>query len=179
MTSRIRKRVKEVHFWNKEIELWTSAQIRRNLWRFDKIYEFEDVMQEARILFFKIQKKYSHITEPAHFYTLFRTSLKRMIIDKARKRRRSIVYDPATSAEEIFAGMTEYNSGHLALILEELPSELKIVLRALTTGRLRLKLDRPTKKLRHRENANMRLRRKYNLSTEDPIGELKAYLSNT
>lgn len=69
------------------------------------------------------------------------------------------------------------NAGQINLLLEEMPDELKIVLGALTTGRVRLKLDRPTTSTRHRENYNMRLRRRFNLSMDNPVGELRDYFN--
>jgi hypothetical protein len=165
--------------WTPQIGRWVTAQIIKNLWRFDRVDGFDDVMQEARLLFFKLQRTYPEVDQPAHLFSLFKTSLNRMFIDKARKRQTAITEQPL---EECTEGMLPnsplINGAHLSLILEELPSELKTVLGALTSGRVRLMVDRRTKKPRIRENYNQRLKRKFSLTIKNPIGELKASLSN-
>ena len=161
--------------WTVQIEHWTIGQIRRNLWRFDTIYEFEDVMQEAQLLFYKIRRYYPLVDEPANLFSLYKIALGNLFTDKARKRRATISTDPIE--DTMFQGI-DVNMGSLAFILDNLPSELKLVFEALTTGRVRLKVDRTTKRPRLRENLNTRLKRKFSLSMTDPVGELKTYLSN-
>lgn len=177
--------------WNRYIETWTSRQVRLNLWRFDHIDGFDDVMQEARMLFCKLERKYPSVTDVPHFFTLYKTSLFRMFIDKSRRKRDSVI-DQNTSVdemrEEALPESSLQNYGHLALILEELPDELKTVLRILTSGRVRLKVNKPTRKLLPRENYNMHLRRlmekpdangRVRLRAADLVGELRSYLTNT
>lgn len=167
--------------WTPEIEAWTAKQIRRNLWRFDKAEDLDDHMQEARLLFFTLGRKYPVVNEMRHFFALYKTSLLRKFIDKARQRKRSAI-DQEINAEEVAVEMRLQgtpNYGHVNLLLEQMPDELKMVLLALTTGRLRLKLDRPAKALRHRENHNMRLKRRFSLKSMDPVGDLRGYFANT
>ena len=101
-----------------------------------------------------------------------------MLIDKARLRRKSVI-DQDVSADDLVSEFesTLPNLGHLSLLLEEMPDELKTVLRSLTSGRIRHKLDGPTK--RPRENHNMRLKRCLVLSTDDPVGDLRSYFANS
>ena len=167
--------------WSKQVEIWTSKQVRKNLWRFDRIEEFSDIMQDARVLFFTLEKKYPIVNDMRHFFALYRTSLSRMFIDKARLKEKSVI-DQNIFLDEIIdtlqlEGIPNY--GHLALLLDELPDELKTVLQALTTGRVRLKVDRPTRTMHQRENYNMRLKRRFSLSMSDPVGELRNYFATT
>lgn len=138
-------------------------------------------MQEARLLFLTLEKKYPVVNEIRHFFALYKTSLLRTFINKARTKQRSAI-DQEVNTEDV-AGLMRLqgtpNYGHVNLLLEEMPDELKIVLRALTTGRLRLKLDRPAKTLRHRENHNMRLKRRFSLKSMDPVGDLRGYFADT
>lgn len=168
--------------WNDKIDGWTSYQIRKNLWRFDKADDFDDVMQEAKLLFFTLGKKYPIVNEAAHFFALYKTSLSRMFIDKARLKQRSVI-NQDVCADDVAADLQLEgnlpNCGYANLLLNELPDELKIVLRALTTGRIRLKLDRPAKKFHSRENHNMRLRRRFSLTSTDPVGDLRGYFANS
>lgn len=161
-------------------EAWTAKQVKANLWRFDRMNDFEDIMQDARLLFFKLETKYQDIcTDKPHLFALYRTSLSRMFIDKSRKKRASIDDLLCLNEDEIFqVASQDTNLGALALILDELPSELKTVLKHLTTGRVRLKLNKSTKKVRYRENLNMRLKRRFSLTTADPVGDLKAFFNS-
>lgn len=174
-----RKRVVPVWHptWNTDIQKWTAAQVRRNMWRFDKADDFEDVMQEAFLVFMKVERAYPVVNNAAHFFALYKTALHRFFHDKTRLLQRTV---ETSSTEELGYELPHQsnmpNLGHLALILEEMPDEMKTVLGALTSGRVRLKLDRPAKKLRQRENHNMRLKRRFSLTSDDPVGDLKAYL---
>jgi hypothetical protein len=166
--------------WTKEIKKWTATQVRLNLWRFDPaIDSFDDVMQEAHILFLTLLKKYPIASEAAHFFTIYKTSLARMFIDKARLRQRSAI-DQTVNAEAVIEdlqlpGVSNY--GYLNTLLDEMPDELKLVLRALTQGRYRLKVDRLTATSQPRENFNIRLKRQFpSMTLEDPAGDLKRVL---
>jgi|SRR5882724_1907478 len=167
--------------WSKQIEIWTSKQIQKNLWRFDRIEEFNDIMQDAKVLFYTLEKKYPIVKDMRHFFTLYKTSLNRMFIDKQRLKEKSVIDQNVFLDEVIDALHLEGtpNYGHLALLLDELPDELKTVLQALTTGRVRLKLDRPTRTMHQRENYNMRLKRRFSLSMSNPVGELRNYFANS
>jgi hypothetical protein len=177
-----RKRLRPVPFpvWNIDIEKWTAKKVRENLWRFDPINDFADVMQEARILFWKLEKTYPSVIDAPLFFALYRTSLSRMFIDKARSRALKIQATACIHdlSEEAQPESNLQNYGLLGLIVEELPPELKTVLRVLTSGRVRLKLDKPTKKVRFRENHNMRLKRRYGLAG-NPVSELKNHFNNS
>jgi hypothetical protein len=159
--------------WSSSIEKWTAAQIYKNMWRFDRVETPEDVMQDARLLFHTLLQKYPIVTENAHFFALYKTSLLRMFVDKSRIKQKSVV----DAGDELTDhGVDHSNYGYLAAILDEMPEELQLVLKTLTMGKIRLKLDRPTKRPTPRENLNMRLKRQLSLQTEDPVGALRAYL---
>lgn len=166
--------------WTPKIESWTAGKIKENTWRFDALHDFDDVMQEARILFWKLEKMYPIVNEPSHFFALYKTSLLRSFTDRSRLKQKSPI-DQEVVAEEIALNTESpfQNYGYLNLLLHEMPDELKTVLGALTSGRIRLKLDRPTIAKRHRENHNMRLRRRISMETIDPVGDLRAYFFNS
>lgn len=162
---------------SKIIRTWINDPVRK--WNLDTALEgFDDLMQEAKILFLTLERKYPVANNMAHFSSLFRTSLTRALIDKDRARRRKGTI-PAEPIDEVvddlcLQGIPNY--GYFNVLLEEMPSELKLVLRALTSGRVRLKLDRPTP-ARPRENFNMRLKRRFpELTLIDPAGDLQRVL---
>lgn len=159
-----------------ELKRWTASKIRSNLWRFDPMHDFDDIMQEALIKYYKLKERYQ-VDSPAHFATLYRTSISRMIIDKARERRKRLADTYLEDVtEEMLPESNLQNLGLTSIILQEMPSELKAAVHLLTSGRVRLKLDKPTKKLRFRENHNMRLQRRLGLA--NAVGTLKAYLTS-
>ncbi len=167
--------------WSKQVEYWTIKQVHKNLWRFDRMEEFSDIMQDARVLFFTLEKKYPIVNDMRHFFALYRTSLNRMFLDKTKIKQRSVI-DQNVFLDDILDALHlegTPNYGHLSLLLDELPDELKTVLQALTTGRVRLKLDRPTRTMHQRENHNMRLKRRFSLSLSNPVGELRNYFANS
>jgi hypothetical protein len=163
--------------WNNKIEIWTINQVKKNMWRFDPVDEISDVMQEARLLFFKLTKKYPMVSKDYHFFYLYKTSLSRLFIDKSRKKQKVVETDCLDEIGEIGVhGVPNY--GYLNLLVEEMPDELKTVLRYLTTGRIRHKLDRPTQKPLPRENHNMRLRRQLPIAMVDPVGDLRRFIQS-
>lgn len=176
----MRKRVMPVFTpqWNSEIETWTAGRIKLNLWRFDRVEDFDDIMQQAKLLFFILGKKYPIAKNLPHFFTLYKVSLLRMFHDKSCKKSRSSPDEIIPIEDAVWLQGTP-NFGHFNLLLAELPEEMQIVLRALTCGRVRLKLDRPTKTFAPRENHNMRLKRRFSLAAEDPVGDLRGYFANT
>jgi hypothetical protein len=166
--------------WNTQVEKWTKYQIDKNIWRFDNIEGFDDLLQQARILFWELSLKYPAADGPSHFFALYKTSLLRRFTDKARARQKSIIDQNAVVDNEGLDSRLGYtiNAGQINLLLEEMPDELKTVLGALTSGRVRLKLDRPTTSTRYRENHNMRLKRRLALSMANPVGDLRNYFNS-
>jgi hypothetical protein len=161
--------------WNRKIEIWTLNQVKRNMWRFDPIDTYEDVMQEAKLLFYTLTKKYPIVIEIAIFFTLYKASLSNMFIDKTRKKSKSI--ETHELLEDVHLhGIPNY--GYMNLLVDELPDDLKLVLKHLTGGRIRRTLDRPTPKSIPRENHNMRLRRKLPIALIDPVGDLKRFIQS-
>lgn len=172
--------------WTKDIERCAAAQIRAWMsdtvrkWNLDPATEgFDDLLQEARILFYTLEKKYPVANNMAHFSALFKTSLARSLIDRDRTRKRkaklpSVHIDDVVDDPQL-VGMPNY--GYFNVLLEEMPDELKLVLKDLTSGRVRLKVDRPTPPSRPRENFNMRLKRRFpQLTLDDPVGDLQRIL---
>lgn len=163
--------------WSPEIEKWTLEQIRLNKWRFHRTEDTDDILQEAKLLFWQLQKRYPTAIRIPHFFTLYKNSLLRKFHDKARKMMRTVDETPTDDAG-IFEQGGSVNCGALAVLLEEMPDELKLSLKFLTAEKVRLKLAKPTQKRRYRENHNLRLKRCLGLTSTDPVGDLKSYLSN-
>lgn len=185
MAKRQRVRMAWQPVWTSEIEKWTRYQLQIHLFNCsksttikDNAIGIDDLLQEAKIVFLKLTKTYCIVANEAHFFCLYRTSLSRFLIDRVRaKHRRPSEYLVDDNPAQDRVGEVT-NAGHLKILIEQMPDELKLVLKALTAGRIRLKLNRPTASLRTRENLNTRLRRQLALTSADPVGDLKRYLLN-
>ena len=187
MTNPARKRVHPTWHptWTPETERWSSALIRRWMnhpsrkWNLDPAIDgFDDILQDAKILFFSLEAKYPVANNMGHFGSLFKTSLSRMLIDrdraKCRKITTTLLIDDLVDDPQL-QGIPNY--GYFNILLEEMPHELKMVLKALTSGRVRLKVERTNPPARPRENLNMRLKRRLpELSLSDPAGDLQRHL---
>ncbi len=174
--------------WDGVFEGWTAKFIRRNKWRCDSIDEFDDLMQDAKVIFSRLRHKYPKVVEPKHFMSLYQISIRNYFHDKSRyvrrKRAAGIVdatYEDASRTVSYFdRRMSDLtNPGYMKALIEEMPDELKLVLSTLThTTRRRLRIKQPKSKLplRQRESLNKRLCRTLNLTTTDPVGDLYRYL---
>lgn len=116
---------------------WSARFIRKNMWRSDPIYSFDDHMADAYILFRHVLSSYPQITEPKHIMALFQTSMRNEYNDKAKewkiKRAAEISYETAISEDiKILDTLGEENNyGYLNILLSQLSPKLKIVIEAL------------------------------------------------
>lgn len=62
---------------------------RRNLWRVRPLYDIEDLMGEAYIVFLRIVRKYPRVIDPPHFMSLFLSSWSRVLHSMASRRTKS------------------------------------------------------------------------------------------
>jgi len=162
---RVRLRRERVHVWvpqwHGDVETWASKFINANLWRCDKILSKEDLLQEAYIIFMKIFERYPRVSQPNHFISLFQTSFRNYIHDHSRyMQRKKLVHEDTTAdVSELFTNTIGEvtHSGYLALLLDEMPEELKMALEALANQEPELYSKR--QRGMPRENLNMKLRR--------------------
>ena len=152
--------------WNDTPRQWAAKFIRRNQWRCDRIYEFDDLMQEAYLIFLKITQKYPRVIEPHHFMGLYKMAVANWFHDRAAymQRKNTQHVDLAVDPMELCLGQTGElrHAGELAILLSEAPHELRLALSLLTDNPAALKASHKPKELR--ENLNMKLRRILGLS---------------
>lgn len=72
-----------------EVEGAAANLCRKNLWRVAPLYEFDDLMQEARLKFLYVQLKYPRVIDPPHFMVLFLRSFTNHLHRLAAARGRS------------------------------------------------------------------------------------------
>jgi hypothetical protein len=161
--------------WQGPIQQWSAKFIKNNKWRCDRIYDFEDLMQEAHLIFLRISDKYPRIIEPKHFMGLYKVALSNWFHDRASyMKRHGQAVDLGIDPMELCMGHTgEGHTGLLNLLLEEAPQELRLALTLLAENPEALRTD--TKQAGQRENLNMKLRRILGLSA---AFDLKALLTD-
>lgn len=117
--------------------------IRRFYPALQRHHTFEDLLQEAWVVFLKCQRKYGgDVTNAAWFMSLYSTSLNHKLIRLVEFTKRYNCVD----AEGIEPVSDTENMGFLSVMLQELPQDIKELLRAMclpTTDHHRLrKLNR-------------------------------------
>ena len=162
--------------WEGTVRQWSAKFIRTNQWRCDKIYEFDDLMQEAYLIFLRISEKYPRIIAPNHFMGLYKVALSNWFNDRASyMKRHGQAVDVGVDPMELCLGQTGElrHAGYLNILLEEAPQELRLALALLAENPEALR----TEELHtgQRENLNMKLRRILGLSA---AFDLKALLTD-
>ena len=116
------------------IEGWTVNYCKVNFWRVQSSMMWDDVMQEANVVFLRCQAKYPDIETPQHFMALYKTAWTHHFTDLAFGDSKLKVMVSTTLAEsdtdgvEFEATGDLYNDGHLATLLRQAPSEVLMVL---------------------------------------------------
>lgn len=180
MSKRERPKLNWLPEWDRTVSGWAANFIKKNIWRCDRIDSFEDLMQDAYLVFEKVRRAYPKVTEPKHFMSLFQTSLRNSIHDRSRymKRKKLVHEDTALDISELYAERIgePTNYGQLQIIFNEMPEELHWAL-ALMNNHPELLRTEGSK----RENLNMRLRRLLGLpdGVFDFVGELKHQLKGS
>lgn len=117
--------------WSDSIEIWSRKFIRRNLWRCDWLHSFEDLMQDAYMVFLYIGRSYPNVS-PAQFMALYKRSMENKLNDRASKkqRQRGARVDTSKDVSELADGRIgeTTNAGYLQALLDAAPAELKMAL---------------------------------------------------
>jgi DNA-directed RNA polymerase specialized sigma24 family protein len=72
--------------WKGPIEGWATNHINRNLWKVTPRYDFDDLFQDAYLFFLICCERYTTVSTPQHFMSLFQRCLSNHILDLAAKR---------------------------------------------------------------------------------------------
>lgn len=164
--------------WDDSLRGWAAKFIRKNVWRCDRVNEFDDLMQDAYLCFVKVAERYPRVVEPRHFMSLFQTTLRNYMHDHSRytQAKRGAIEETALDVSELCSNrMGEVtNHGYLHALLAEAPEELQMALILLATDPEAVRVSPP----HTRENLNMRLRRVLGVGEGfDFAGQLRAVLA--
>ncbi len=162
-----RQRLDFVPEFDGAISGWAVNHIKRNYWRVASRYEFQDLIQEAWIIFDRTRDHYPHVNNPAQFFSLFRTTFINHIHDLAinSMTERDLVVDVSDedlSFEDILSNIVgdSPNAGFANVLFSQAPQELKLLLHSMLDdakrGLFRQKMKRldPGHRLSERETTN-------------------------
>lgn len=125
MTAHRVRRKLSLPVWEGLIKGWASKFIRTHKWRCDTVHEFDDLLQDAWIIFDKLSRMYPRVVEQARFMALFKASMKNKMNDRASymQRRRGWI-DETIMIDAETGGFSDYNHGYLKIILSEAGDDL-------------------------------------------------------
>lgn len=123
------------------VQGYAANHIQANLWKVQPLYERDDMMQEAYLVFVRCAGKYPALDTPQHFMSLFKMAWGRHIIDLAKKASaarncRSATMldreDGSTYQREVIGDFD--NDGQLLTMLRQAPREVMMVLNLLVNA---------------------------------------------
>lgn len=169
--------------WDIKHQKWSKSFLLANKWRCDPVYTIDDLMQEAYLTFKYMEISYPRIVDENQFMAYYKRAIINKMNDRSCRysRRKDTVEAPAAvDIYEVFAGRIGEvtNSGYLAVLLDEMPEDLKIVLAMLAKGDLDSGSKR--KKLEYRPSLSERASeylRGLGFNRDDPVGDLKELLA--
>lgn len=179
---RLRERVVWTPAWNSEIQGYTANFFKSNAWRCDRVYQFEDLMQDAFLIFTRCKDTYPRVIEAPHFMALYKRALANATHDKAsyKKRRDAVEVFLGEDVSDFCVGRIgeTTNAGYAAALIAEWPEELRFMLNKLAQG-LPREPSQPRKRgLQPRESLTMQLRRILRLPiNSDPVQMIKRLLT--
>lgn len=115
--------------WESNIKGFSVNYINSNLWRFkESSYSFDDLLQEAWIVFDYCKKKYKN-TSPANFMTLYKKALFCSLFDlgKREEKEQLLTIESPEIYENKKAEALDYN-----LMLQDIPEIMRNIVELLT-----------------------------------------------
>lgn len=116
------------------IEGWVVNHVHKNFWRVERTTERADLMQDAYVVFLRLQARYTEVTEPKHFMALYKSAWSNHFTDLANADTEARVLTQlktrTSEGEEIdleLQGDTD-NDGALSTMLRQAPREVTMVL---------------------------------------------------
>lgn len=136
----MRERLEKQPDWDERFRGWAAKFIAKNMWRcegHDPKDKFNDLMQDAYIMFRHVLASYPNISDPKHIMALFQIAMKNDFHDRARykQRKNSVEISLETTIGDdlklIDTIGENNNEGYLNILLTQLPSNVKLTIEAL------------------------------------------------
>src|SRR5882672_5844221 len=135
---KVRGKLPSHPIWDNRFKGWAARFISKNMWRCegnDPQEKFNDLMQDAYIVFRHILASYPLVSEPSHIMALFKVAMQNEFNDKAKykQRKQAAEISLETVLNHAKGGGTQddfklidslgenNNEGYLRIILSELP----------------------------------------------------------
>jgi len=141
MQTKLRKRVlstrKYTPLWKGFIEGFITNFLKKNYWRVESYMTYEDCIQEAQVTFYRLKNKYGNLDHPSHFMALYRTAWTNDFNDYAAlatKHRNEVSSEMSEEAKDKQVIGELANDGELSVMIEQAPSDIKLVLQLLLTA---------------------------------------------
>lgn len=119
------------------LSAWAFTVALKQAWRTRPDYDVDDLMGEARFMFWKIRETYKdRVENQKHFATLFRTAFINRIhrLAELRSKNRSVPASVLSPRHDLFDGIRAKDDGvaeaELNLLIASAPPEIKQLLRA-------------------------------------------------
>lgn len=119
------------------IEGYVVNYLRANFWRVKNSMEYEDMLQEAHVVYLRLAQKYHDIDTPQHFMALFKTAWSNHFVDISRKdtNSRLMMYENQfADNDDVLSNFLssvvgdQSNTGHLVVMIKQAPAEVRQVL---------------------------------------------------
>lgn len=114
--------------WKGSIEGWTTNFIHKNQWRCDSLHEFEDLLQDAYLIYLKVCERYPRVVNPRNFMGLYKVTITNWMHDHSRymKRKRVIHENTSSDVSELYADRIGdlTHEGQIAASLAAAPQEV-------------------------------------------------------
>jgi hypothetical protein len=118
--------------WKGPVEGYVVNFLKKNYWRVAATHEYEEAMQEARLVFLVCASHYPLLDTPQHFMALFKRTLENEFHDLSEKATKARALLPEQMDED---GPSMYdvvgeldNDGALRTMVRQAPSEVVMVL---------------------------------------------------
>lgn len=142
-----RKKLRERYWpkWTRELEGYAYNAIRRRWPRLAPWYEWEDVMQEAYLVFLLCANRYGGaVDNPAWFMALYKTAWSRRLTDLAKRIPLYSLFEGLDNAGFDPSAGSPTALADMAMRVEKLPLGLKLALSDLCRSHPRLRVSRRT-----------------------------------
>jgi hypothetical protein len=139
MANKLRKRVVTKHSFNPKwegfIEGYVVNFLKKNFWRVSEYMEYQDCLQEAHCVFLRLKRKYGNMDSPRHFMALYKVSWINEFNDLSTSANKyKTRYCLLEENEEEIDQVEQDNDGRLSIMMEQAPSDVKIVLQLMLTA---------------------------------------------
>lgn len=112
---------------------WLYKTAKRNYWRVSYWYEFDDLIQDGYMHYWRVRRKYPDITKRAHIMRLFQITYINHIHDLSTKRTRTIEVLLDDSQWQYMESKTDHDLNTIQIMLTQAPPLIRRVLALLTT----------------------------------------------